>query len=119
MKKEKTSLPVYILLVLLCLAMNWAGDRLTGKMNLPFWFDSVGTVLIAYLAGPWCGAVVGACSGLLMHVIYGVNWIYSVIGIVIGARIISTTVVNLMPFRIARLFSFFSAFVIIFLPFPE
>ena len=84
MKKEKTSLPVYILLVLLCLAMNWAGDRFTGKMNLPFWFDSVGTVLIAYLAGPWCGAVVGACSGLLMHVIYGVNWIYSVIGIVIG-----------------------------------
>ena len=78
------SLPVLALTVLLCLAMNWAGDRFTSGLNLPFWFDSVGTVLIAFLAGPWCGAAVGATSSLLVHILYGVNWIYSIIGITIG-----------------------------------
>ena len=87
MKKGKMNPTVLALTVLICLAMNWAGDRFVARLNMPFWFDSVGTVLFAYLAGPWCGAMVGATSGLMMHVLYDVNWIYSIIGIAIGLTV--------------------------------
>ena len=59
MKIKKVGTPVFFLQILLCLFLNWAGDQLVSRMNWPIWLDSAGTVLSAYLLGPFCGAVVG------------------------------------------------------------
>ena len=64
MKNKKIFIPVFSLLILVCLFMNWAGDQLATRWQWPVWLDSVGTVLAAYMLGPWCGAMVGATFNL-------------------------------------------------------
>ncbi len=84
MKKGKIILPILAFQLALCLFMNWGGDRLVSHMNWPVWLDSTGTVLCAYLLGPYCGAVLGATSSLLMHILYGVNPLFALVSIVIA-----------------------------------
>ena len=82
-KKQMRTLPM-VLLILCSLAVNWGGDQLMTRLNWPIWLDSVGTVLCAYLLGPFCGAVVGGTGNLLAHVLYGTPWFYVLISILIG-----------------------------------
>ena len=65
MKDKKIFIPLFILQILFCLFLNWGGDQLVSRLNWPIWLDSVGTVLTAFILGPWCGAVVGVTSNLL------------------------------------------------------
>ena len=84
MKQKKTSVWIFSLQILACLFINWAGDRLISALNWPVWLDSIGTVLAAGLMGPWCGAVIGATSSLLMHALYRIPWYYAAISILIA-----------------------------------
>ena len=68
MKKNKAYIPLFCLLILLCLFLNWGGDQLVSRWNWPVWLDSFGTMLTAYLLGPWCAAIVGATADLLLEV---------------------------------------------------
>ena len=81
---KKLFIPVFCLQILLCLFLNWGGDQIVSRLNWPIWLDSVGTILAAYLLGPWSAAVIGATSNLLAHVMYGTPWYYALIGILIG-----------------------------------
>ena len=84
MKKKRIWVPLFCLQILLYLFLNWAGDQLVSRLNWPVWLDSVGTVLAAYLLGPWSGAVVGATSNLLAHMLYGIPWYYALISVLIA-----------------------------------
>ena len=84
MKNKKIFIPVFCLQILLCLFLNWGGDQLATRWNWPVWLDSVGTVLAAYLLGPWCGAVVGATFNLLNNILYGMPWFYALVSILIA-----------------------------------
>ena len=53
MKQKKTSIWIFCLQILVCLFINWAGDRIVSALNWPVWLDSIGTVLAAGLMGPW------------------------------------------------------------------
>ena len=81
---KRLFIPVFCLQVLLCLFLNWGGDQIVSRLNWPVWLDSVGTMLAAYLLGPWCAAVIGATSNLLGHVLYGIPWYYALISILIA-----------------------------------
>ena len=84
MKKKRLFIPIFALHILFCLFLNWGGDQLVSRWNWPIWLDSVGTMLCAYMLGPWCGAAVGATSNLLGHILYGIPWYYALVSIVIG-----------------------------------
>ena len=84
MKKNKAYIPLLCLLILLCLFLNWGGDQLVSRWNWPVWMDSFGTMLTAYLLGPWCAAIVGATTNILGHILYGIPWWYALVSIVIG-----------------------------------
>ena len=84
MKKKRIGPFVFSLQIILCLALNWGGDRLISNLNWPMWLDTFGTVLCAYQLGPFCGAAVGATSNLLMHMLYGVSPAYALISILTG-----------------------------------
>ena len=81
---KKLFIPVFCLQILLCLFLNWGGDQIVSRLNWPIWLDSAGTILAAYLLGPWSAAVIGATSNLLAHVMYGIPWYYALISILIG-----------------------------------
>ncbi|GAA4422047.1 ECF transporter S component [Georgenia halophila] len=57
-----------ILLIPVAIAINVAVGGLVKALNLWIFLDSIGTFLIAMLAGPWIGLVTGALSILLLSV---------------------------------------------------
>ena len=77
-KKEKWY--VVCISVIACIFLNYVGKMLGEAFDLPFWLDSFGTVLIAYLLGPVCGAIVG----ISLNVVYGIlsSYTYIIYGIV-------------------------------------
>ena len=84
MKNKKIFITMFSLQIVLCLFLNWAGDQIVSGLKWPVWIDSVGTVLAAWVMGPWCGAVVGATSNLLAHVLYRIPWYYALISVLIA-----------------------------------
>ena len=83
-KNKKTFTFLFCLLILVCLFLNWGGDQMVSRWSWPVWLDSIGTMLAAYLLGPWCAAVVGATTNLLGYILYGVPWYYVVISVLVA-----------------------------------
>ena len=85
---RKIKLPLFALLVALCIGLNYAGKLLAVALSLPLWLDSFGTVICAYIAGPVCGAIVGLASNLMyglrnrLSAIYGITSV--ALGIIVG-----------------------------------
>jgi energy-coupling factor transport system substrate-specific component len=73
-----------IVLIPVCIAIDWAGHALAKALNLLF-LDSIGTVLGGLLAGPWVGGI----SGLLTNVLSSgstdpIAWAYCGVAFAIG-----------------------------------
>ena len=84
MKRIRNSMAGHVLLVLMCLAVNWGGDQIVSRLNWPVWLDSIGTIVCAYIAGPFCGMVVGVTTNLLAHILYGIPWFYAIVSLIIA-----------------------------------
>jgi energy-coupling factor transport system substrate-specific component len=54
-----------IMVLPLCLGLNFAGHALAVGLKLPLFLDSTGTILCGVLAGPWVGGSLGVLSNLL------------------------------------------------------
>lgn len=52
-------------LIPVAIVLNLALGQIVGLLKLPIFLDSIGTVLVAILAGPWAGAVTGLLTNLL------------------------------------------------------
>ena len=82
MKNWKTG--KIVLFIALCVILNVGGRLLAVWLNLPFWADSFGTALCAYVAGPVCGAMVGLTGNLAYSAINRLSAAYSLTSIALG-----------------------------------
>lgn len=73
-----------VLFTVLCVAMNLGGKFLTTYFELPIWGDSFGTALCAYVAGPFCGAIVGMTGNLAYSMINPLSSAYAITSIALG-----------------------------------
>lgn len=78
-----------LVLIPIAIAINIATGQLVYYLKLPIYLDSIGTVLVGALVGPWAGAVTGGLTNLLWGVVpppfqnaYAVPFFY--VAIVIG-----------------------------------
>ena len=73
---------------MLCVLLNTGGRLLAVRMNLPFWLDSFGTVLCAYIFGPLCGAMIGITGNLAYSVVNRISAAYALtsatLGLIVG-----------------------------------
>lgn len=60
--------PIAITLIPVAIVLNIVIGQVTSMLSLPIFLDSIGTILIALLAGPW----VAGLAGLLTNIIWGV-----------------------------------------------
>lgn len=67
---------VTLVLIPVAIAINIAVGQLTYTLKVPLYLDSVGTVLVAVLAGPWAGALTGLLANLVWG-LSGLNVIYA------------------------------------------
>ncbi|MBR6186371.1 MAG: HD domain-containing protein [Clostridia bacterium] len=82
MKKWKTRR--IILFVAICVFLNAGGRLLADRLDLPFWLDSCGTALCAYIGGPVCGALVGLTGNLAYSTVNRLSAAYSLTSIALG-----------------------------------
>lgn len=82
MKKYKDYQIVFLALV--SILLNFAGKVFVEKFRLPMWLDSFGTFLMAYVVGPFCGAIVGVAGNILYGFINPVSFAYSITSISIA-----------------------------------
>lgn len=78
-----------LVLIPIAIAINIAIGQLVYLLKLPIYLDSIGTVLVGALVGPWAGAVTGGLANLLWGVVppplqnvYSVSFFY--VAVVIG-----------------------------------
>jgi energy-coupling factor transport system substrate-specific component len=57
-----------LVLIPVALAINVAVGQLALAVKIPLYLDSIGTVLVGVLAGPWAGAVTGFLSNVIWTV---------------------------------------------------
>ena len=56
-----------VVLMSIAIVINIVGGQLVSILKLPIFLDSIGTVLVGLLAGPWAGGL----TGLLTNLIWG------------------------------------------------
>lgn len=54
-----------IVLIPVCIAIDWVGHALASTLKLPLFLDSIGTVLGGLLAGPWVGGIAGLITNFI------------------------------------------------------
>ncbi|WP_320006551.1 ECF transporter S component [Maridesulfovibrio sp.] len=72
-------------LIAVAIVINIAVGQLVSLLKLPIFLDSIGTVLVAVLAGPWAGGLAGLVTNLIWGVISSpVAAAFSPVAMVIG-----------------------------------
>ena len=74
-----------IVLIPVCIAIDWAGHALATTLRLPLFLDSIGTVLGGLLAGPWVGGIAGLITNFISSgTVDPIAAPYSIISLAIG-----------------------------------
>ena len=74
-----------IVLIPVCIAINWAGHAIASALKLPLFLDSIGTILGGILAGPWVGGLAGFITNLISSgTIDPIAAPYSIISLLLG-----------------------------------
>jgi energy-coupling factor transport system substrate-specific component len=76
-----------LVMIPVAIAINIAVGQLIFTLKIPLYLDSIGTILVGVLAGPWAGAVTGLLSNLIWG-LTGLNVTYApfaTVAAVIGA----------------------------------
>ena len=60
-----------LVLMAIGIALNMALGQLVSMLKLPVYLDSLGTMLVAVLCGPWIGGLTGLMTNLLWGLIQG------------------------------------------------
>ncbi len=57
-------------------ALNLSLGQLTALIKLPFYFDSIGTVLVAVLCGPWAAILAGSVANIVSSFMFSPTWVF-------------------------------------------
>lgn len=85
MKNKKEYMIVFY--TILALLLDLSGRIMAEKLMLPIWCDSIGTFLMAYVAGPVCGGVVGFTNNIIYGIFVEQQSVYCVLGALIGVAV--------------------------------
>jgi energy-coupling factor transport system substrate-specific component len=67
-------------LIPLGIAINYVGGLIAEVLSLPIYLDSIGTVIVAVIGGPWVGAISGVLYNIVSSLIGG-NVLASLFGL--------------------------------------
>lgn len=73
-----------IFLILIGILINFVGYWIGEIFSLPFWLDSVGTILTASLLGPLAGGIAGGIGGAICTIAASKTLLYALVNIIVG-----------------------------------
>lgn len=72
--------------VAFCIALNLTAGQITAALKIPLYLDSIGTILVAVLVGPWSAVICGSTANILAAALGNPSMIFFVpVVAVIGA----------------------------------
>ncbi len=71
-------------LIPLAIAINIVVGEIVAFLKLPLYLDSIGTVLVAVLVGPWAGAATGGLANIVWGLFRPVPLPFAIVAIAIG-----------------------------------
>lgn len=84
MQKEFTTMTWVLIPV--AIAINLTIGQIVLVLKLPVYLDSIGTVLVGVICGPWAGALTGALTNIVAGIILDPGWLpWFPVAAVIGA----------------------------------
>ena len=73
-----------ILIIPVCVAVNFVGGQLAGLLKLPMYLDTIGTIFASLLCGPWVGAVAGGLTNVVTGIANPTNFAFIPVNIIVG-----------------------------------
>jgi energy-coupling factor transport system substrate-specific component len=73
-----------MLLIPIAVAVNFVGGQLAVNLKLPFYLDTIGTILVAMLCGPWVGGVAGLVTNIVLGISDPIYFPYAIVNIALG-----------------------------------
>ena len=73
-----------ILIIPVCVAVNFVGGQLAGLLKLPMYLDTIGTIFASLLCGPWVGAVAGGLTNVVTGIASPTNFAFIPVNIIAG-----------------------------------
>ncbi|MGN1084965.1 MAG: two-component regulator propeller domain-containing protein, partial [Lachnospiraceae bacterium] len=83
-KTKKQKIGKSILLMLLCILINFLGKYAAASLQLPVWLDVVGTCVAAYFLGPFGGVIAGVTNNLFFGVLNPAAVAYMLTSVAVG-----------------------------------
>ncbi len=98
-------------LMIVCVLLNLIGRYIATTLQLPFWLDAIGTLIVAIELGPVCGAICGALLNIILGFWEAKTFAYVIVSICIGvsAGIFFSKSKNFSVFRVLS-FAIFTGF---------
>ena len=75
---------ITILTIPIAIAINYVVSTLAGTLHLPIYLDTIGTFLIALIAGPWVGGLTGALSNIMVSLTHPIAMPYAIVSCIFG-----------------------------------
>ena len=73
-----------LLLIPIAVAVNFVGGQLAVVLKLPLYLDTIGTILVAMLCGPWVGGLAGLVTNLILGITNPVFFAFAIVNVVVG-----------------------------------
>ena len=85
MKKSRKMTAWQLCLTAMAVAVNIAGGQIALLLRLPVYLDSIGTILVGAVLGPWFGMIPNLLSGIVMGMTVDIYSLYfAAVGMVTG-----------------------------------
>ncbi len=81
-KKDFTLLA--LLLIPIAVAINFAGGQLASLLKLPLYLDTIGTIFVAMLCGPWVGGLAGLITNLVLGIANPIYIPFAIVNVAVG-----------------------------------
>jgi len=73
-----------LLLIPIAVAINFAGGQLASLLKLPLYLDTIGTIFVAMLCGPWVGGLAGLVTNLVLGIANPIYIPFAIVNITVG-----------------------------------
>lgn len=74
-----------LVLIPIAVGINLVGGTLCSMLKLPLFLDTVGTLVVATLSGPWVAALTGLITNIFLAIVANpVNLPYAIVSILVG-----------------------------------
>lgn len=81
---KKRSKPEYLALIAVCISINIGIGFIVSALKLPFYLDSIGTILATFLGGPLAGIVTGILSVVIGSIYTPTLWAYAITAVCVA-----------------------------------